>query len=128
MKIVDMRLTPIAMADPPLLSSYGLHAPYALRTVVELVSEDGLTGAAETHGGDGPLGDLERARPMVVGRDAFDLSRLWLAVGSQPFGAWTRRLSGAPLVFPLRPTSFPARVGWMRRCVSLPPSRLRRWT
>ena len=87
MKIVDMRLTPIAMADPPLLSSYGLHAPYALRTVVELVSEDGLTGAAETHGGDGPLGDLERARPMVVGRDAFDLSRLWLAVGSQPFGA-----------------------------------------
>ena len=81
MKIVDMRLTPIAMADPPLLSSYGLHAPYALRTVVELVSEDGLTGAAETHGGEGPLGDLERARPLVVGRDAFDLARLWSAVG-----------------------------------------------
>ena len=47
MKIVDLRLTPIAMADPPLLSSYGLHAPYALRTVVELVGEDGLTGAAD---------------------------------------------------------------------------------
>ncbi|MEJ7761808.1 MAG: enolase C-terminal domain-like protein [Thermomicrobiales bacterium] len=80
MKIVDMRLTPIAMADPPLLSSYGLHAPYALRTIVELVSEDGLTGAAETHGGAGPLADLERARPHVVGRDAFDLARLWSAI------------------------------------------------
>ncbi|MDQ3167288.1 MAG: glucarate dehydratase [Chloroflexota bacterium] len=86
MKIVDMRLTPIAMADPPLLSSYGLHAPYALRTVVELVSEDGLTGAAETHGGDGPLGDLDRARPHVVGRDAFDLARLWSAIERDAVG------------------------------------------
>ncbi len=83
MKIVDMRLTPIAMADPPLLSSYGLHAPYALRTVVELVSEDELTGAAETHGGQGPLADLARARPFVVGRHAYDLARLWLAVGRE---------------------------------------------
>jgi len=86
MKVVDMRLTPIAMADPPLLSSYGLHAPYALRTVVELVSEDGLTGAAETHGGDGPLADLARARPFVVGRDAHDLARLWVAVGRELAG------------------------------------------
>ncbi|MDP9470100.1 MAG: glucarate dehydratase [Chloroflexota bacterium] len=80
MQIAEMRVTPIAMADPPLLSSYGLHAPYALRTVVELVSEDGLTGAAETHGGEGPLNDLERARSLVVGREAADLARLWLAV------------------------------------------------
>ena len=43
-KIVDLRVTPIAFADPPLRSSYGLHAPYALRTVVELVGEDGLVG------------------------------------------------------------------------------------
>ena len=80
MKIVDLRVTPIAMADPPLLSSYGLHAPYALRTIVELVSEDGLVGAAETHGGEGPLHDLMRARPLVLGREATDLARLWLAV------------------------------------------------
>ncbi len=80
MKIVEMRVTPIAMADPPQLSSYGLHAPYALRTIVELVSEDGVTGAAETHGGEGPLHDLMRARPLVVGREAADLARLWQAV------------------------------------------------
>ena len=80
MKIVEMRVTPVAMADPPLLSSYGLHAPYALRTVVELVSDDGLTGAAETHGGDRTLAQLEQARPAVVGRDAYDLARLSTAV------------------------------------------------
>lgn len=76
MKVVEMRVTPVAMADPPLFSSYGLHAPYALRTILELVSEDGVVGAAETHGGDRTLAQIERARPAVLGRDAYDLARL----------------------------------------------------
>src|SRR3712207_7142090 len=80
MKIVERRVPRVARADPPLFSSYGLHAPYALRTVVELVSEDGLAGAAETHGGERTLADLERVRGEVVGRDAFDLARLRQAV------------------------------------------------
>nr|MBA3643455.1 glucarate dehydratase [Chloroflexia bacterium] len=71
-----MRVTPVAMADPPLLSSYGLHAPYALRTVVELVSDDGITGAAETHGGERTLEQFERARERVIGRDPYDLAHL----------------------------------------------------
>lgn len=76
MKIVEMRVTPVAMADPPLFSSYGLHAPYALRTIVELVSEDGLTGVAESHGGERTLAHFEQARPAVIGRNAYDLARL----------------------------------------------------
>ena len=48
MRIKEMRLHAIAIADPPLRSSYGLHAPFALRTIVELVSTDGLTGVSET--------------------------------------------------------------------------------
>jgi glucarate dehydratase len=80
MRIVEMRVTPVAMADPPLFSSYGLHAPYALRTVVELVSEDGLTGVAETHGGEQTLAHLERARAAVIGQDAYDLARLFVAI------------------------------------------------
>ena len=35
--ITDLRVHTIAIADPPLRSSYGLHAPYALRTILELV-------------------------------------------------------------------------------------------
>ena len=76
MQIVEMTATPVAMADPPLLSSYGLHAPYALRTVVELVSEDGISGWAETPGGDALLAQFAAARGAVVGRDAYDLARL----------------------------------------------------
>ena len=54
MNISVMTLHSIAIADPPLRSSYGLHAPYALRTVAELTTDDGLTGISETYGGDGP--------------------------------------------------------------------------
>ena len=55
--------------DPPLRSSYGLHAPFALRTILELKTDSGLTGIAETYGGDGPLAGLEAVRSR-----AWDLS------------------------------------------------------
>jgi len=76
MRIKEMKLHPIAIADPPLRSSYGLHAPFALRTIVELVSTDGLTGISETYGGDAPLAALESAREQIIGSDPFQLTRL----------------------------------------------------
>ncbi len=80
MTITELRLHPIAVADAPLRSSYGRHAPYALRTIVELKSSDGLTGISETYGGDGPLAALEEIRPLVEGRDPFQLTNLWQAI------------------------------------------------
>src|SRR3954451_14108021 len=87
MHISRMILHPIAVADPPLRSSYGLHAPFALRTIVELVSTDGLTGISETYGGDGPLAGLEAARPHIVGSDPFQLARLFRNVAGQSAAA-----------------------------------------
>ena len=78
MKIASLRLHPIAIADGPLRSSYGLHAPWALRTIVEIVSDDGLIGFSETYGGDGPLAALEEIRPLLIGRDPFQLAGLYL--------------------------------------------------
>jgi glucarate dehydratase len=77
MKITELVLHPIAMADPPLRSSYGLHAPFALRTIVELKTDSGLTGFSETYGGDGPLAGLEAVRARVTGMDPFQLAGLW---------------------------------------------------
>jgi glucarate dehydratase len=77
MRITDLLLHPIAIADPPLRSSYGLHAPFALRTIVELKTDSGLTGIAETYGGEGPLAGLEAVRPLVIGMDPFQLAGLW---------------------------------------------------
>jgi glucarate dehydratase len=77
MRITELVLHPIAIADPPLRSSYGLHAPFALRTVVELKTDSGLTGFSETYGGDGPLAGLKAARHLVTGMDPFQLAGLY---------------------------------------------------
>ena len=83
MKISEFILHPIAVADGPLRSSYGRHAPYALRTIVEIKTTDGLTGISETYGGDGPVAALEAARKLVIGRDPFQLADLWMRLGQQ---------------------------------------------
>src|SRR5687767_7917640 len=82
MRITELRLHPVAIADGPLRSSYGLHAPYALRTIVELKSTDGVTGISETYGGDGPLSALQDIRERIIGMDPFQLTRLWMDLES----------------------------------------------
>ncbi|HVR63857.1 MAG TPA: glucarate dehydratase, partial [Polyangia bacterium] len=77
-RIVDLRVHSIAIADPPLRSSYGLHQPYCLRTVIELVSGDGVVGISETHGGDAIAKGFELLRPRIVGADPFRLAGLLL--------------------------------------------------
>jgi glucarate dehydratase len=76
MRITELVLHPIAIADPPLRSSYGLHAPFALRTIVELRTDSGITGISETYGGDGPLSALEALRPRLAGMDPFQSAAL----------------------------------------------------
>ena len=76
MKIVEYKITPIAFADPPLRSAFGLHAPYALRTIVELVSDDGISGVSETHGGAAVVDELLALGDLLVGRDPFRLAEL----------------------------------------------------
>ena len=80
MKIKALRYHSVAAADPPLRSSYGRHAPYALRTIVELDSTDGLTGISETYGGDAQVAALESARALVEGMDPFQLTGLYAAL------------------------------------------------
>ena len=43
-RIKEIHITPIAIVDPPLLNAAGLHAPYALRTIVEIVTDDNISG------------------------------------------------------------------------------------
>ncbi len=85
MKITDMRVTPIAFADPPLLCSMGLHAPYALRTIVELVTDEGIYGLGEVPGGAKTTGALEAAQEVVVGKDPFQLNAIRAGL-SERFG------------------------------------------
>ncbi|WP_372349861.1 glucarate dehydratase family protein [Streptomyces sp. KL116D] len=76
--ITDVRLTPILVADPPLLNTQGVHQPYTPRLIVEVVTADGVTGIGETYG-DAKY--LELARPFaekLIGRRVSDLNGLFV--------------------------------------------------
>jgi len=75
-EIVEMRITPIAIVDPPLLNAAGLHAPYALRTVLELVTKDNITGISEIPGNVQTNQALEEAKNIIIGQDPFQLNRI----------------------------------------------------
>ena len=64
-----MHITPIALGDPPLLNAAGLHAPYCLRTIVELTTDTGLTGLAEVPGSVAVDQALAAVRATVIGSD-----------------------------------------------------------
>ncbi|GAB2752138.1 glucarate dehydratase family protein [Streptomyces bullii] len=75
--ITDVRLTPVLVADPPLLNTQGVHQPYTPRLIVELVTADGVTGVGETYG---DTKYLELARPFaerLKGRRVGDLNGLF---------------------------------------------------
>jgi len=102
--VTELRATPVAVADPPLRSAFGLHAPFALRTIVELETDEGVTGIGETYGGAAPLAAFAAARSLVIGRDPYDLTPLRLAIGSRVAEhaegwAWEARRFGPAALF-----------------------------
>ena len=72
--IKEIHITPIAITDPPLLNAAGLHAPYALRTIVELVTDDHISGISEIPGNVSINADLESAGKLILGKDPFQLN------------------------------------------------------
>ncbi|MEU3981202.1 glucarate dehydratase family protein [Streptomyces sp. NPDC026672] len=75
--ITDVRLTPILVADPPLLNTQGVHQPCTPRLIVEVETADGTTGVGETYG---DTKYLELARPFagrLTGRQVTDLNGLF---------------------------------------------------
>ena len=80
--ISEMHITPIAITDPPLLNAAGLHAPYALRTVIELVTSDNISGVSEIPGSKSVNDSLEMVRDVIIGADPFQLNTLMQSLKS----------------------------------------------
>src|SRR5690606_3717714 len=74
--IKEIHITPIAITDPPLFNAAGLHAPYALRTIVALVTHDNITGISEIPGNVSINADLESAGKLILGKDPFQLNAI----------------------------------------------------
>ena len=71
LQIKRLTVTPIALADPPLLAASGCHGPYFLRNIVELETDAGVVGIGETSGNEKVTRELQAARDEIVGRNAF---------------------------------------------------------
>jgi len=76
MKITDIHNTQIAIGDPPLLNAAGLHAPYALRIIVEVVTDAGIIGLSEIPGSEKIHSALEDLKPHLIGQDVFQLNAI----------------------------------------------------
>ena len=76
MRIENVLLTPVAIPDKPLLNCKGVHQPYALRTIIELVCDDGTVGLGESYGSIKALTGLRDAAGSLVGLDPFHLHDL----------------------------------------------------
>ena len=57
-RITSVTVTPVAFRDPPLLNAAGVHEPFALRAVIELMTDAGLYGLGETYADSAHLGWL----------------------------------------------------------------------
>jgi len=85
-RIRDIIITPIAIVDPPLLNAAGLHAPYALRIILEIITDDQISGISEIPG----TSDIEQAlletKELLIGKDVFQLNQI-RAVLTERFGS-----------------------------------------
>ncbi len=75
-RIAEVRVTPIAFADPPLLNNAGCHEPFALRSIIEVETESGIVGLGESYGSKSVLDALADLVLSLPGLDITDLNGL----------------------------------------------------
>ena len=75
-RIKDIIITPIAIVDPPLLNAAGLHAPYALRIILEIITDDQISGISEIPGTSDIEQALYEAKELLIGKDVFQLNQI----------------------------------------------------
>src|SRR3954466_272991 len=75
-RITGVTITPVAFADPPLLNTVGVHEPFALRAIVQVHTDAGVSGLGATYGDAGHLERLRRAAAALAGADPFNINAM----------------------------------------------------
>lgn len=76
MKITDLRWTPAYIPiEAPLRYAFGSHPGFS-RIIVEVQTDEGLTGLGECYGGASREGQLAEMRSLLIGEDPFQLERI----------------------------------------------------
>jgi glucarate dehydratase len=75
-KIVDVRATPVVVPmEAPLRWSMGIETG-TVRTVIELITDDGIVGLGEAYGGASTAQAVDAARPFFIGMDPFEVQTI----------------------------------------------------
>lgn len=74
--IKDVIITPVAFHDMPLLNSVGVHEPWALRSVIEIVTDD-TYGLGESYGDSIHLDRLRKVADKLKGRSVYDTNAIY---------------------------------------------------
>lgn len=82
MIIRQIHVTPVAFRDPPLLNAAGVHEPWALRTIVEIVTDEGITGLGETYGDLGHLTKVRECAQVLLGLDVHATNEMYARVAA----------------------------------------------
>jgi glucarate dehydratase len=95
MKIADLRARTVAIPTNAMLRhNTGVHPGYLMRTILELVTDEGIVGLGEVGGGD-QRGALLKLKPRLVGMNPFDLEAIKLKVLRSIYYLSNARLYGA---------------------------------
>lgn len=95
MKIVDLRVRTVAIPTQGMLRhNTGVHPGYLMRTVLELITDEGIVGLGEVGGGD-QRAALTKLKPRIVGMNPFDLEAIKLKVLRSIYYLSNARLYGA---------------------------------
>lgn len=76
MRITDIRWTPAFIPiEAPLRYAFGAHPGFS-RIIIEIETDEGITGLGECYGGASREGQLAEMRPLLIGEDPMQLERL----------------------------------------------------
>ena len=73
-----------------------MHEPWALRSIIEVETDDGRIGLGESYGDLATLGNLDKVKAGLSGLDPFDLNGLTRVVYAAMGGDPTRRPCSRP--------------------------------
>ncbi len=76
MKIIDLKTRCVAIPlNAQLRHNTGVHPGYFLRTILEIITDEGIIGLGEVGGGD-QCAALQKLKPRIVGLDPFQLEMI----------------------------------------------------
>ncbi|ORY58134.1 glucarate dehydratase [Pseudomassariella vexata] len=78
--IQNVVITPVAFHDMPLLNSVGVHEPFALRSIIEIILPNNVYGLGESYGDSAHLERLQRAASKIKGLAIHNTNAIYRAI------------------------------------------------